>query len=74
MAKTRWNDEMRKRLRGCPREVKEQMKAEREAIRLLYIKGLPVKDVEAVRAACAAFDRRLRELGYTMDNSSPLHP
>lgn len=63
MAKTNWNNEIRMRLRGCPREAKKALKAERDALVSLYHRGKPCADIEAARAACRAFDAGLARLG-----------
>jgi hypothetical protein len=71
--KTNWNDEIRARLRGCPREAKKALKAERDALVNLYKPRRPCADPAAARAACRAFDSALNQLGMERGASGPLH-
>ena len=72
--KTNWNNEIRRRLRGCPRAAKKLLKPQRDELNRLYRPGHPCQEIEAAREACRMFDARLRSWGWELNPAGPLNP
>lgn len=69
---TNWNNEIRRRLRGCPRQARTALKPERDRLRALYQPGQHAENIASISVACGDFDRKLRDLGYELLPSGSL--
>jgi len=69
---TNWNNEIRRRLRGCPRHLRGALKSERMALVSLYHRGCQPQKIVAIHNACKSFDAALRRVGHELNPSGPL--
>lgn len=69
-----WKLEIRKRINGCPRDLKQTLKVEREALNAIQsTRDSNDIDIEAAQAACKAFDAALKRHNGNLQHIQDIH-